>query len=49
MNKNQGLLNQCLLIIMLTIAGMPVLAQDDITKYYIANYGFDDHFDYACY
>ncbi len=47
MNKNQGLLNQCLLIIMLTIAGMPVLAQDDITKYYIANYGFDDHFDYA--
>lgn len=35
------------ILTMLLVLSMPMIAQSDVTKYFLVNYGFDDNFDYT--
>ncbi len=40
-------LKSCLALLVVLATHIPAIAQDDVTKFYLSNYGFDTDFDYT--
>ena len=47
MTKNKDTMRKGLLFLLLCVTRLTATAQDDITKYYLTNYGFDTDFNYT--